>query len=50
MCMLIKVNTLIYKTIINVKMKLKIKTTYVLIMRVSFIMENRTGKVIKSRL
>ena len=33
--MLIKVNSLIYKTKINVKMKLKIKITYVLIMRIS---------------
>ena len=33
--MLIKVNSLIYKTKINVKMKLTIKITYVLIMRIS---------------
>ena len=33
--MLIKVNSLIYKTKINVKIKVKIKITYVLIMRIS---------------
>ena len=33
--MLIKVNSLIYKTKINVKIKLKIKITYVLIMSIS---------------
>ena len=33
--MLIEVNSLIYKTKINVKMKLKIKITYVLIMCIS---------------
>ena len=33
--MLIKVNSLTYKTKINVKSKLKIKITYVLIMRIS---------------
>ena len=33
--MLIKVNFLIYKTKINVKINLKIKSTYVLIMRIS---------------
>ena len=33
--MVIKVNSLIYKTKVNVKIKLKLKITYVLIMHIS---------------
>ena len=41
--MLIKVNSLIYKTKINVKIKLKIKITYVLIMRI-FLYQGKSNR------
>ena len=41
--MLIKINSLIYKTKINVKMKLKIKITYVLIMSI-FLYQGKSNR------
>ena len=49
--MLIKVNSLIYKTKVNIKIKQKIRITYVLILKFFFfnfwIRKNWTGKLIK---
>ena len=47
--MLIKVNSLIYKTKINVKIKLKIKITYVLIMSISLFQGKSNRKTNKKQ-
>ena len=47
--MLIKVNSLIDKTKINVKIKLKIKITNVLIMRISLYLEKSNRKTNKKQ-